>query len=115
MGKKKAAEKNYEVKVLWERAWGAKAVMMLLCSLQGKRRWISQVGIVNAGEYFNEQNVYIVEFVKRVVGGKLPYSFQLRQSDVIFWRRGSLGRVGVYVAEEELVMSLRSFGRERSS
>lgn len=42
--------------------------MMLLCSLQGKRRWISQVGIVNAGEYFNEQNVYIVEFVKESLG-----------------------------------------------
>lgn len=42
--------------------------MMLLCSLQGKRRWISQVGIVNAGEYFNEQNVYIVEFVKSRLG-----------------------------------------------
>lgn len=113
MGKKKASEKNYEVKVLWERAGGG-AVMMLLCSLQGKRRWISQVGIVNAGEYFNEQNVYIVEFVKESLG-ELPYSFQLRQSDVIFWRRGSLGRVDVYVAEEELVMSLRSFGRERSN
>lgn len=41
------------------------------------------------GEYFNEQNVYIVEFVKSRGGGELLYSFQLRQLlDVIFGGEG---------------------------